>query len=157
MSDTADQRFFKTGIVVTDLEAAMGELGKQLGVEWTPVQAVPLAVRTPAALEQLDLRVVVSREGPTFLELIEAQPTGYYSAPGGSYLHHVGLWVDDLAGESTRLKAEGWELEAAGEFDGVSPAGFAFHRSPWGLRIELGDRANIAAWDAWTSGQGLEL
>src|SRR5262249_49689616 len=69
--DTAQQRFFKTGIVVTDLEGAMGELGKQLGVEWTPVQAVPLAVRTKAGLEQLDLRVVVSREGPTYLELIE--------------------------------------------------------------------------------------
>jgi len=151
------ERFFKTGIVVTDLEAAMAELGGQLAVEWTPVQAVALAVRTPVALEQLELKVVVSREGPTYLELIEAQPEGYYAAPGGSYLHHVGLWVDDLAAESARLAAAGWEREAAGEHEGVAPVAFVFHRSPWGLRVELGDRANIPAWDAWTSGAGLQL
>ena len=154
---TANQRFFKTGIVVTDLEAAMAELGGQLGVEWTPVQAVALAVRTKVMLERLELNVVVSREGPTYLELIEAQPEGYYAAPDGSYLHHVGLWVDDLAAESARLEAAGWEREAAGEHEGAVPVAFAFHLSPWGLRIELGDRANIPAWDAWTSGQGLEL
>jgi hypothetical protein len=50
MTDTVNQRFFKTGIVVTDLEAAMAELGGQLGVEWTPVQAVALSVRTQVAL-----------------------------------------------------------------------------------------------------------
>jgi hypothetical protein len=157
MTDTVNQRFFKTGIVVTDLEAAMAELGGQLGVEWTPVQAVALSVRTQVALEELELNVVVSREGPTYLELIEAQPEGYYAAPDGSYLHHVGLWVDDLAAESKRLEAAGWEREAAGEYEGVSPVAFAFHRSPWGLRIELGDRANVGAWDAWTSGAGLQF
>ena len=153
----ADERFFKAGIVVTDLEAAMAELGGQLGVEWTPVQAVPLNVRTADGLEEIELRVVVSRSGPTYLELIEALPSGYYAAPSGSYLHHVGMWVDDLAAESARLDGEGWRREAAGEHEGTAPVAFAFHASPWGLRLELADKGNLAAWEAWTSGQGLQL
>jgi hypothetical protein len=34
---------------------------------------------------------------------------------------------------------------------------FAFHASPLGMRLELGDIDNLAAFEAWTSGQGLNL
>jgi hypothetical protein len=152
-----DQPYFKTGIIVTDLEKAAAEFSTTLGVEWAPLTVVPLQIRTADGLESIDLRVMISTTGPTYLELIEAQPTGYYAAPDGGYLHHVGMWVDDLATESARLDASGWSREAAGEHDGVCPVAFAFHRSPLGMRLELGDIANLPAFEAWTSGQGLNL
>jgi hypothetical protein len=152
-----DQPYFKTGIIVTDLEKAAAEFTATLGVEWAPLTVVPLQIRTPDGLEPIDLRVMISTTGPTYLELIEAQPTGYYAAPNGGYLHHVGMWVDDLATESARLDAQGWKREAAGEFEGVCPVAFAFHASPLGMRLELGDIANLPAFEAWTSGQGLNL
>ena len=152
-----DQPFFKTGIIVTDLEKAADEFTATLGVEWAPLTVVPLQIRTPDGLEPVDLRVLISTTGPTYLELIEAQPTGYYAAPNGGYLHHVGMWVDDLATESARLDAQGWKREAAGEHEGVSPVAFAFHVSPLGMRLELGDIANLAMFNAWTSGEGLNM
>jgi hypothetical protein len=152
-----DQPYFKTGIIVTDLEKAAAELTTTLGVEWAPLTVVPLQIRTPDGLEDVDLRVMISTTGPTYLELIEAQPSGYYAAPNGGYLHHVGMWVEDLATESARLAASGWPVEAAGEHEGVSPVAFAFHASPLGLRLELGDIGNKEVFEAWTSGQGLNL
>ena len=54
-----------------------------------------------------------------------------------------GMWVDDLATESARLDAQGWKREAAGEHEGVCPVAFAFHASPLGMRLELGDIGNL--------------
>ena len=39
----------------------------------------------------------------------------------------------------------------------MSPVAFAFHVSPLGMRLELGDIANLAMFNAWTSGEGLNM
>ena len=92
------------------------------------------------------------------LELLQSQPDGYYAAPGGSHLHHVGRWVDDLAAESARLAEQGLAVEALGVGpDGTVPAMFAFHRGDHGVRLELVDRANRPGFEAWLAGGTLEL
>jgi hypothetical protein len=104
-----------------------------------------------AALRVLDRQAALP-------ELLEAQPRGYYEAPAGAHLHHVGRWVSDLAAASRALVAAGLPLEAAGvDASGRSPAIFAFHRGAHGLRIELVDRAMQPGFEAWLAGGKLEL
>jgi hypothetical protein len=149
---------FKTGLVVTDLERAIDELGRWLGLRWTPVQQSPLALWTGQGREDVSLRFVYSLGEPPFLELLEAQPRGYYAAPNGAHLHHVGRWVDDLPRASAELAAQGLPLEAAGlDAQGSKPALFAFHRGAHGLRVELVDASMRANFESWLAGGQLVL
>ena len=149
---------FKVGLLVEDLDAALRDLGRWLGIEWTPVQTSPLVLQVGARREEVELRFAYSTAGPLYLELLEAQPHGYYRAPQGSHLHHVGRWVGDLAEASAQLAEAGLPLEAAGvDAQGRSPALFAFHRGGHGLRVELVDRAMQPGFERWLAGGALEL
>ena len=149
---------FKAALLVNDLAAAMRDLGRWLEVDWTPIQQSPLVLATAAGREEVELRFAYSTRGPVFLELLEAREAGYYAAPDGPHLHHVGRWVDDLGAASQRLVAEGLGLEAAGVgADGSTPAMFAFHRGDHGLRVELVDRAMQPTFEGWLAGGSLDL
>ena len=149
---------FKAALLVIDIEAAMRDLGRWLEVDWTPVQQAPLVLECGTGREEVELRFAYSTRGPVFVELLEAHEAGYYAAPEGPHLHHVGRWVDDLTGASSRLAAEGLPLEAAGVgADGSVPSMFAFHRGGHGLRVELVDRAMQPTFESWLAGGSLEL
>jgi hypothetical protein len=137
----------------------MRDLGRWLGVAWTPVQESRIVLaREGGRREEVALRFVYSRAGAPYLELLEAQPEGYYAAPQGPHLHHVGRWVEDLAKASGELAAAGLPLEAAGvDARGRSPAVFAFHRGAHGLRVELVESAMRPGFEAWLAGGTLEL
>lgn len=153
-----DPTLFKTGFLVTDLDVAMSDFGRWLGVAWTPVQQSKLVLETAAGREEVELRFAYSTGNAPYLELLEAKPRGYYYAPAGSHLHHVGRWVDDLAAASRALTAAGLPLEAAGvDANGRSPAVFVFHRGAHGLRIELVDRSMQPTFESWLAGGQLEL
>ena len=149
---------FKTGLLVTDLERAMTDLSTWLGVEWTPIQESPLTLRTAEGDQHTNLRFVYSTTGPLYLELLQAQSSGYYEASEGPHLHHVGRWVDDLAAASRELEAAGLPLEAAGVDEaGNYPAIFCFHKGDHGTRIELVPAANRETFEAWLGGGALEI
>src|SRR5262245_13778189 len=127
----------------------MADLGAWLDLRWTPVQEAPLSLWTRAGREQVKLRFVYSRGSPPFLELLEAQPSGYYAHAQGEQLHHVGRWVADLKAASAALARQGLPLEAAGVgAQGDTPALFAFHRGAHGLRVELVDSAQRAGFES---------
>lgn len=155
---TGEGEVFKAGFVVVDLEAAMRDFSAWLGIKWTPVQQAPLTLDLPTGREEVSLRFVFSTRGPVLLELLEAQPSGYYAAPNGPFLHHVGRWVDDLAEASQRLEAAGLAREAVGvDAEGNTPALFAFHAGHHGLRVELVDNASRESFEGWLAGGTLEL
>ena len=55
----------------------------------------------------------------------------------GSGIHHLGFWSDDVAGDGTELKAQGYCEEASG-LDDDSNVLWSFHRNDeGGARIEL--------------------
>ncbi len=151
------KNIFKSGLLVADIDAAMADLGRWLELEWTPVRTAELTLRTAAGEERVNLTFVCATEGDTVLELIEAQPGGYYRLQPGEALHHVGMWVEDLAETSRQLAAAGMPLEAAGVSGDQSPALFAFHTNPYGLRIELVDAVMRSSFEQWLAGGELAL
>jgi glyoxalase/bleomycin resistance protein/dioxygenase superfamily protein len=153
-----DAALFKTGVLVLDLERAMRDLGGWLDLAWTPVQESSLSLATPYGREDVKLRYAYSTNGAPHLELIEAHASGYYAAPSGPHLHHVGRWVDDLRAASAALAREGLPLEAAGiGAAGETPALFAFHCGRHGMRVELVDVAMRASFESWLRGGTLDL
>jgi len=152
------KNIFKTGLIVADIERAMADLGLWLDPAWTPPRRVELTLRmADGSIESTALSFVCATRGSNVLELIQANPEGYYRLQPGAALHHVGMWVDDLEASSRQLSAQGMPLEAAGVSDGRSPALFAFHTNPYGLRIELVDSAMRPSFQQWLDGGELAL
>ncbi|HZV10022.1 MAG TPA: VOC family protein, partial [Novosphingobium sp.] len=95
------------GLLVADLAATMAALGPALGVEWAPVRSFsPMPMWLADGTEAVaHLKVAYSRQGPIHLELIEARPGDAYGALRAENQAHLGVWVEDLAGEAEALLA----------------------------------------------------
>ncbi len=122
--------FFHVGIVVEDIEAAMAELSAALGVRW----------RKPNESKYPDwtVKVVLSIEGPPFLELIEGgKDGGPWDVSGGPRIDHIGYYSDDVMRDREYLAANGLPLD----FDPApfgKGANYCYHRGPaTGARVEL--------------------
>jgi Glyoxalase/Bleomycin resistance protein/Dioxygenase superfamily len=131
---------YHVGIVTDDLDALRDEMSDLLGYEW----AQEVAATTPVCLAGrdtvLDLRLVYSRTTPR-VELVRSVPgNAVYTPAGGSGVHHLGYWSDDLAADRAELEERGYLAEALGQEPGGSPMWGYFSRAG-APRIELVSRA----------------
>jgi hypothetical protein len=132
----ADQ--FHVGVVVDDLDAALGDLSGLFGYHWCPALAVQTPVVLPTGDLLLDLRFTYSVTTPR-MEVIQSVPGTLWVPAAGSGVHHVGYWSDDVEADGRALVARGYAEEARG----VHPDGTAvwtYHRSANGPRVELVSR-----------------
>ena len=107
-------RCYHQGVRVPDLDAAMAELGPALGITWCEPQRRQQPVWLPGeGPATLPLRFTYSAEGPQRVELLEGPPGSIWDGREQPGLHHVGLWSDDVGGETQRLIDEGWTLRIA--------------------------------------------
>jgi catechol 2,3-dioxygenase-like lactoylglutathione lyase family enzyme len=148
---------FHTGFVVDDVEAARDELSAHLQVDWTPVEDRDLTLRGPDGPLSVNLRFTYTTTGPHRLELLGAVPGTVWEAPvpgshGTVAAHHVGVWCDDLVARSRALSASGAPLLVTYAGDPAAPVGFAYHRLPSGLLVELVDAARRPAFERWFAG-----
>jgi len=145
--------FYHFGLVVSDFDAALEELGTNLGLTWASTQRRTFEVRQPNGIVRADFRVTYSITGPPHYEVIEATPGTIWSE-SGTGVHHLGFWSDDLVGDSERLSDAGYVWEGTYHNpETARPFGFTYHRLPTtGLRVELVDRGRKAAFDQWMAG-----
>jgi lactoylglutathione lyase len=129
--------FHHVGVAVTDLEAAMREVGAARGLTWARVQDL--------TLEGHRIRFTYSIEGPPHVELLQGEPGGPWGVGAGPHMHHVGLFTSDLEADRARLEAAGLTVDLAGR-------GFTYHSGPAGLRIELVDERARPAFERWLAG-----
>ena len=133
------QRIYHTGIRVPDIDAAMAEMGEMLDVTWATVQHnAAQAVWTPEdGLRQVELQFVYSCEGPQHIELLQGQPGTLWHAGDSPGVHHVGLWVDDVAETTRRCLDAGWSIAAAGAAPDDGFGVFSYVVPPSGPIVEL--------------------
>ena len=131
-------RIYHVGIVVPDLEPAMAQLGETAGVTWGRVQRFTVDFDTPSGRRTFDQTFVLSLEGPPHIELLVRVEDSVWERTG---LHHLGMWSDDVPGESAGLEAGGCLWEAAMPDAEGRRAGGCYHILP-GLdaRVELVSR-----------------
>lgn len=135
--------FYHVCFVVPDIERAMWDFRRSAGVEWSD----PVADK----LGEWDYRIVFTRGGPPFIELIEGSAGSPWDASQGARFDHLGFWSADVARGSRRLAEEGVPVEFSG-----CPYGrpFVYHRmDSIGARIELVDVARQAGFlEKWQPG-----
>ncbi|MEU8621743.1 VOC family protein [Streptomyces sp. NPDC048623] len=136
--------FYHVGFAVPDLAAAMRELRAAAGIGW----AEPRSGR----IGEWEYRIVFSRPGPPFVELIEAVgPGGPWDASDGPRFHHLGFWSEDAEAGSRRLSEGGFPVEFSG-----CPFGRPYvyhHLKGLGAHVELVDAALQAGFLAtWQPG-----
>jgi catechol 2,3-dioxygenase-like lactoylglutathione lyase family enzyme len=150
---------FHLGIRVVDLAEAQEELSSSLGVSWTDPQAVAMqAWSADGGLRDCELTISFTREGPVHIELIHGSPGSYWdTALGGAGLHHVGVWVEDVAGVNEELVAKGWQVELAGAAPEDGYGSFTYIRSPAGVLYEPESCLNGSKerFDRWYEGGSL--
>jgi hypothetical protein len=135
-------RIYHIGIVVPALEPAMEEFGAVAGVTWGRVQRFAAGFTTPSGPRTYDQAFVLSLEGPPYIELLVQVAGSVWEKTG---LHHLGMWSDDVPGESAGLEERGCAWEAALADDQGRRAGGCLHVLPsLDARIELVSRAASA-------------
>ena len=149
LSPVPFENLFHLAIVVDDFERAMREVGDEMGVAFDAPRPFRMRMGTPAGdAGEVTVQLVYSRNGPPYLELIQAmEPAGVWTPAHGPRFHHIGVWSDDLAGEAARLERLGMTKEAWGIGLDGQVATFAYLRDAHGLRVELVDsrgRASLA-------------
>lgn len=148
------QQLFHVGVRVADLDTAMADLGESLGVTWAAVrESDAQQLWTPERGDgTYRLRYTYSVEGPQHVELLEGEAGSFWDGRSEPGAHHVGVWVDDVAGETKRLESRGWSLVASHRPAAVGHGVFTYLQPPSGLIVELVDRRVLPAFEAWWAG-----
>ncbi len=144
---------FHTGIRVPNLEEAMAELGDGLGLVWAEARENPAqTLWTPTdGLQEIHLKYTYSAAGPQHVELLQGPAGSFWDGDDRTGAHHLGVWVDDLAGETDRLVGQGWTLIGAQNDpgDGGGFGVFTYVQPPTGLIVELVDKAVLPFFEQW--------
>jgi hypothetical protein len=123
--------FWHAGVVVTNLEQAMDEVGRATGAQWRPAQERPDGRQT--------IRVCFSQV-PPYIELIEGNPGGLWPTADGPRVDHLAYWTDTFEAECANLAGLGLRREAGGA--SAWGGNWAYFRLPAiGIRLELCDTA----------------
>jgi hypothetical protein len=131
-------RCYHQGVRVPDLDAAMDELGDALGITWCSPQSRDQQVWLPdGGITTLPLRFTYSAEGPQHVELLEGPPGSIWDGRDQPGLHHVGVWSDDVGGETEALLDAGWTLRLAQQPPEAGYGAFTYVQPPSGLLVEL--------------------
>jgi hypothetical protein len=131
---------FHIGFAVADLDEAMDEFGRVLGLTWRQIMSASLELVDGAGnAGPVTSRFVYSAGGPPAIELVQAVP-GTIFEPTGNPFHHIGYWADDLATQSDHLVERGCPLVGTIAGPDGRPSRFAMHGTAWGFNVELVDR-----------------
>jgi hypothetical protein len=148
-----EQALYHVGVRVPDLDAAMDELGKGLGISWAQIVERDQPVWTPSeGAYTIPLRFTYSCEGPQHVELLQGAAGSLWDGGDWPGVHHHGVWVDDVAAETERLLGLGWTLEMAGKAPEDGYGSMTYVRSPQGFLLEPVAAAVRPRFERWWAG-----
>lgn len=149
-------KFFHVGIRVTDIEAAMAEIGGYAGVTWASVQDRPMTVWQPSTGNVvLQLALTYSVEGPVHLELLQGPAGSIWDGSDAPGAHHFGYWSDDVCADTEAMLSGGYTLELAASAPEEGYGRFTYVRSPSGYLVEPVSVANKPRFERWWAGGSL--
>lgn len=146
-------RAYHLGIRVPSIDAAMDDMGRSLGVTWCSVQEREQSVWLPdRGTVSIPLKFTYSAEAPLHLELLEGAPGSMWDGRTSPGAHHVGVWSDDVRGDTQSLVDAGWTLLMAQAEPAHGYGAFTYVQPPSGLVVELVWSAIKPMFDRWFAG-----
>ena len=130
---------FHIGMAVEDIDQCCKQIGEDLNLYWLPIKSFdPLPFWTPEeGLREISVKANYSRQGPQRIEIVQGTSI-FYDPNRLPDSRHVGIWVDDLIEEATRLIDKGWIVLAAGDEPSAGYGTIAYLSPPFpGLMVEL--------------------
>ena len=106
---------------------------------WTPIKG----------LHTVPLRYVYSCEGPQHIELLESAPGSPWHGGENPGVHHVGVWVDDVAAEVEAALSKGWSVALAGTTPDEGYGNFAYVQPPNGMLVEVVNDDILPMFEQW--------
>ena len=132
---------YHVGIVVPEIDAARARLVELFGIVWGPIVETEVQIQDGAGRpSSVQLTMCYSTSAP-YLELIEERPGSPWVCNAHSNLHHIGFFSDSLGADSAGLLASQCPIDAANRGETSELTGWAYHRDPLGIRVELVDAA----------------
>ncbi len=147
--------FFHVGILVPDLEEGMERFAEVLGLAFkTPAVAHVDRFEQKSRVEELDLRITWSVEGPPYLELLESQDNDGLYGRAQEGMHHIGLWEPDPEALMERLTGLGLRNEGVQYTpDDRILAAYTAPHELYGTRLEFIEEGRRAGMEAWLAGE----
>jgi catechol 2,3-dioxygenase-like lactoylglutathione lyase family enzyme len=146
--------YFHVGILVPDLDAAMARFSEVLGLEFVEPANLHTEVEEADRTVIVDGQFTFSRQGPPYIELIQASGTGTHGLHNGIGLHHIGAWVDDAEEHIKQMAQAGVATEGVFRAEGHVIGAFYKPADLLGVRYEISPKAVMGNWEAWLHGAG---
>ena len=143
---------FHIGVVVANLEEAMGLYSAGTGLIWHSVQSMDVELLVEGRVTPMSVRFNYSVEGPVQLELCEGPIGSFWDAGAYGGIQHIGYWTEDLLGDLDTLADAGWTIRCTGADPDGGPTGFSYLMGPDKQLIELVDVAMRPQFDRWYAG-----
>lgn len=143
--------FFHTGVVVPDLDKAIGRYSDVFGITFTEPAEFDIPWLEDPDPHPARLVAAFSRTEPPYYELIQAEGSGITSAEHAGRILYYGVWEQDMDARMRRLLEQGIRLDAVFRADADSTP-FALITAPdplLGARIEYVDTADRGPIDEW--------
>ena len=135
--------FYHICFVVPDIELAMRDLTRTVGVEWGDVKN--------DSIGEWEYLMAFSTSGSPYFELIQGPAGSPWDSTLGARCDHIGFWTRSVEESSKRLTGEGLPAEFSG-----CPFGrpYTYHRvDSLGVRLEMMDVSRQAKFLAtWNPG-----
>ena len=144
---------FHIGMAVEDIDQCCEQIGEDLNLDWLPIKSFdPLPFWTPEeGLREISVKATYSRQGPQRIEIVQGTSI-FYDPNRLPDSRHVGIWVDDLIEEATRLIDKGWIVLAAGDEPSAGYGTIAYLSPPFpGLMVELVSKQLEPMMNEWFS------
>ena len=144
---------FHIGMAVEDIDQCCKQIGEDLNLDWLPIKSFdPLPFWTPEeGLREISVKATYSRQGPQRIEIVQGTSI-FYDPNRLPDSRHVGIWVDDLIEETTRLIDKDWIVLAAGDEPSAGYGTIAYLSPPFpGLMVELVSKQLEPMMNEWFS------
>ena len=146
---------FHVGVLVPDIDEATARFAEVLGLTFkTPAIAHVDRFEQRSRVEELDLRITWSVEGPPYLELLESQDNDGLYGRSQEGLHHIGLWEPDPETLIERLQGLGLKNEATQYMpDDRILATYTAPHELYGTRLEFIEAGRQPGMESWLAGE----
>jgi catechol 2,3-dioxygenase-like lactoylglutathione lyase family enzyme len=143
---------YHVAFLVADMDVAIADFEKALGLRFRPPEALTRTDDVDGSPGRPVLSTY-SYEGPPYVQLIEAHPTGVYGINQGEGFHHFGVWVDDATECQEVLGHEGLRSEMQFDRGDEVAAWYCNPADLHGIRVEYTGEIARPGVESWLRGE----